>query len=887
MQTDAGASVDLTNCDREPIHLLGAVQPFGFLIAVAADDWIVTHVSANAAAWLGRDGDDLIGRPLDALVEAEALHSLRGLLQGVAGDLVARGFGLRLGPGLVCDVAAHIVAADRDTNGARDTVVRDIVVRDTVVIECEPTTGESDTAASALVRDMITRLRRTDDRRSFFRTAARELRALTGFDRVMVYRFDDDGSGEVVGEAVDPGRGTFLGLHYPASDIPRQARRLYTRNVLRLIADIDARPVPVVSASADDPTLDLSMSMLRSVSSIHVEYLRNMGVRASMSVSILRDGKLWGLFACHHYAPHRVAFGRRSAAELFAQVFALALENRERAVEAAFEARAQALHQRLVGTMARESTRFESVVAHLDEMADLLACDGVGVWTGGRATLKGLTPTAEEFSDLVAHIDAQAFDRVHARYDIGADHPPARAFAERAAGMLVVPLSRPARDYLIFFRREIARTVTWAGDPNAPKVFGPNGDRLTPRKSFDLWKETVTGQSLPWLPVECRIAEQLRVSLLEVILQLSDLTEEERRRAVARQDLLIAELNHRIRNILGLIRGVITQSRDSATTIETFTEVVGGRIQALARAHDQITADQWGPASLRSLVAAEAAAYLGGKGERVRIVGPEVLIEPEAFTTIALVLHEMITNSAKYGALSDSRGRVDVAVGFRPDGALALRWRESGGPRVAPPTRRGFGSTVIERSIRHDLKGEAMVDYAPTGLVARFVVPGGYVRPAPGGGFVDERAVAAAPPPGRVPQDVLLVEDTMIIALDAEDMLRRLGANAVRTAASVADALATVETRPPDFALLDVNLGAETSFSIATRLRALGVPFAFATGYGEHAAFPPEFAETPRLRKPYTAETLRMLLEPFAPDERRDAGDDIHTNDASPDGADA
>lgn len=848
---DSSATIDLGNCDREPIHLLGAVQPFGFLLAARLDDGQVTHASANAATALGVAADAVIGRPLHTLIAPEAVHSIRGLLQGVGTDMVGRAFAMTLTSGLVCDVAAHLLRHEGTT---------------LLIIEAEPTSGEPDSAAAALVRDMIARLQRAGDQPAFHRAAARELRALTGFDRVMVYRFDHDGSGEVIGEAVDPGRGPFLGLHYPASDIPHQARLLYERNWLRIIPDIDAAPVPIVSAGGGMP-LDLSLSVLRSVSTIHVEYLRNMGVAASMSVSILRNGRLWGLFACHHYAPHRVPFGRRTAAELFGQVFSLLLENRERAVEAAYEARAQAMHQRLVTAMAREATRFESVVAHLDEIAALLACDGIGVWTGGRATLKGATPTLEEFAALIAHLDDQGIDKVYARHEIGGDYPPGRAFAERAAGMLVVPLSRPARDYLVFFRREVSRNVAWAGDPTVPKTYGPNGDRLTPRQSFAAWRETVTGQSQPWLPLECRIAEMLRVSLLEVILQLSDLTEEERRRAVARQDLLIAELNHRIRNILGLIRGVITQSRDSATSIESFTEVVGGRIQALARAHDQITADNWGPASLRSLIAAEAAAYLGGRGERVHLAGPEVLIEPEAFTTIALVVHEMITNSAKYGALSDQRGRVDIAAAFTSDGSLSLRWTERSGPPVSPPTRRGFGSTVIERSIRHDLKGAATVDYAPSGLVAHFTIPAAYVRQAPGA--LPPGATMAAMPlrPGRLPQDVLLVEDTMIIALDAEDMLRQLGVATVRLAASVADALAVIAVRPPAFALLDVNLGVESSFAVAARLRALGVPFAFATGYGEQAAFPPDFVDTPRLRKPYTAETLRDLLEPFATEE--------------------
>ena len=316
--------------------------------------------------------------------------------------------------------------------------------------------------------------------------------------------------------------------------------------------------------------------------------------------------------------------------------------------------------------MAAEATRFDSIVSHLDEIADLLACDGIGVWTGGHATLQGMAPTQDQFVGLVDHLVRRDLRDVFATYEIGTEYPPGRDFADRAAGMLVVPLSRPARDFLIFFRKEVARSVNWAGDPSKPVVVGPLGARLTPRSSFELWRETVSGQSAPWQPVDVRIAESLRVSLLEVILRLSDITEVERRRAQERQELLIAELNHRVRNILGLIRGVISQSRDPLLTVDAFTDVVGGRIQALARAHDQITADNWGPASFRGLVVAEAGAYLGGKATRVRLSGPEMLLEPQGFTTMALVVHELMTNSAKYGALSDSsRGGIDIAAAVR------------------------------------------------------------------------------------------------------------------------------------------------------------------------------------------------------------------------------
>jgi light-regulated signal transduction histidine kinase (bacteriophytochrome)/CheY-like chemotaxis protein len=844
MMVPVGTPIDLTNCDREPIHLLGAVQPFGFLLGVSRHSWVVTHASENVATRLGVPADGLMGLSLDRIFIPEAVHTIRGHLQSaIMSDTVARAFGLILtGSGERFDIAVHVVA-------------------DMVVIECEPSVDEDGVNAGAAVRGMIARLQQSGDQRIFYRVAAREMRALTGFDRVMIYRFDHDGSGEVIAETARAGLESYLGLHYPASDIPKQARVLYERNWLRIIPDIDALPSRIASAADDaGQPLDLSMSVLRSVSPIHIEYLRNMGVRASMSVSILRQNRLWGLFACHHYAPHPVAFGRRTAAELFGQMFSLLMENREREVEGAYETRAHDLHQRLVTVMAAEARQFESIIAHLDDIADLLNCDGIGVQVNGKAALRGLTPSSQEFAALVAHLNSLNLSDVRARFEIAAEYPPATLFADRAAGMLVVPLSRPPRDYLVFFRKEVARSVNWAGDPNKPVTVGPLGERLTPRKSFELWKETVRGQSLPWTPVECRIAEALRVSLLEVILRLTDLTELERQRAQQRQELLIAELNHRVRNILALIRGVIAQSRDSADSVESFTRIVGGRIQALARAHDQITADNWGPASFRTLVTAEAGAYLGGKADRVVVRGAEILIEPEAFTTIALVIHELITNSAKYGALSDSRGSVEIDVEMDAAGSLRLRWAEKGGPAVKAPTRRGFGSTVIERSVIHDLQGEARVDFALAGLRAEFRIPARFVRMPSGAPAEAQAGVQSELPSGAVPRDVLLVEDNLIIALDTEDMLRRLGAHDVRTASSVGEALRQIAERAPEFALLDVNLGSETSFEIATRLQELKVRFAFATGYGEQAAFPEEFADAHKLRKPYTIDVLRAAM---------------------------
>ncbi|MBL8266449.1 HWE histidine kinase domain-containing protein [Steroidobacter sp.] len=841
----ASASVDLTNCDREPIHLLGAIQPFGFLLAVSTPDWFVQRVSNNVGEWLKVAPAEMLGRSLFNFMNAEAIHTLRNQLHIVnMTGTTARLFGIHIDDSQRrFDLAIHMSEA-------------------LVVIECEPSVPDSSVNASALVRGMMNRVQAMRDPRTLSRVAARELRALTGFDRVMVYRFAHDDSGEVIAESANPGIDSFLGLHYPASDIPRQARILYERNWLRIIPDIEATPAPIQpSHGSDGKPLDLSQSVLRSVSPIHIEYLRNMGVRASMSVSILREGRLWGLFACHHYGPLHVSFERRTAAELFGQMFSLLMENREREAESGYETRARELHDRLVLNMVSAENRTDSIVTHLDDIGDQLACDGIGLSLEGEVTLNGMTPDRQQFAELIEHIRASvATSGNYATNEIRATHPAAAEFQELAAGMLVMPLSRLPRDYLVFFRREVARTVNWAGDPHKPVTVGPLGARLTPRKSFELWRETVTGQSVPWSPADRRIADGLRVSLLEVILRLSDQTEDERRRAMQRQDLLIAELNHRVRNILGLIRGLINQSQDPNLTTVQFTELVGARIQAMARAHDLITADHWGPALFSALIESEAGAYLNGGANRVQLLGPDARLQPQAFSALALVMHEMLTNSAKYGALTDRRGSVTLDTKLDASGNFIIDWRERGGPPVQAPKRRGFGSTVIERTIPYELKGETRVDFELSGVHACFLIPAIYVHRVDQSTAPVEAAPTPAPELVAMPSDILVVEDNLIIALDAEDVLRKLGVREIRTASNVSAALALLAERVPEFALLDVNLGVETSFEAAARLVALGVPFAFMTGYGESASFPAEFAQIPRIRKPFSQQSLATAL---------------------------
>lgn len=845
------AEIDLTTCDREPIHRLGLIQPFGALIAVNSD-WIVSRRSANTQELLELGEPLNPGDPLSTTFASQAIKSLRqrvALLEGT--NSVQREFGIDLkGDGSLWDCAVHRAG-------------------DNIVIEIEQHHDTPFGAAIDELRAVTEGLAGYDGIADLCQRGAEQMKRLLGFDRVMVYRFHDDQSGEVIAEAREQHLESFLTLRYPKTDIPAQARELYKRNLFRIISDVRAEPVPIEPETRlDGDTLDLSLSTLRAVSPIHLEYLRNMGVDASLSISILVNGELWGLFACHHYSARTLPFSLRTVSELFAHHFALNVQLALDRSANEVARRGRELHDRLMATIAGGAELIESLPTIERLIGDVIPHDGSSVHIDGVYRHRGRAPNEEEFKAIVPALNTTAASRVFATDALAERVEKAAAFADRVVGALVIPVSRRPRDYLVLWRRELKQVVTWAGNPDKPVEHGKNGPRLTPRKSFAAWQETVAGKSSAWTDAELQIAESLRVSLLEIILKLTDDAVRERARAQERQELLIAELNHRVRNILNLIRGLIAQTGRETGTVEDFAETVGGRINALAIAHDAITRENWSPASLKELIENETEAYVGGKHDRVIVEGPDVMVSPQAYTVLALVLHEMITNSAKYGSLCDSKGLLTISIARDGHDDLTIGWRESGGPAVKSPERRGFGSTIIERSIPFELKGDAELKYKLGGVEAKFTIPGEFIE------FVASDDAANASEKGSAamsqmagtekpiaPDNVLLVEDSMIIALDTESMLRQLGARDVQVAGSVAQARGMIDKQMPDFALLDFNLGNETSAPIAQQLHKAGVPFCFATGYGEEQDGLTDSGAKSVLKKPYSKQDLADAME--------------------------
>jgi two-component sensor histidine kinase/CheY-like chemotaxis protein len=354
------------------------------------------------------------------------------------------------------------------------------------------------------------------------------------------------------------------------------------------------------------------------------------------------------------------------------------------------------------------------------------------------------------------------------------------------------------------------------------------------------------------------IAEAIRNYVRDVMISHNDATEEMRARTDNERALLNAELNHRVKNILALVKSIAVQTGANASSVDEYASSFEGRLRALSYAHDQSFAGKNG-GELRSLIEAEAGMHrFSSLPDRIALSGPPVGLTERAFGVFALLLHEMMTNAAKYGSLSSPAGRLDLSWVYAESGDCVIDWRESGGPAVRKPTRNGFGTTLIQRTLKHDLGGEVELDFAPDGLVAHFVLPAAHLHALSGYAVAPREAQLIEQPLAGLM--VLLVEDQALIAMDTEELLKALGAREVLIAPSVDAALVRLSYTEPNCAVLDLNLGLETSEPIAIVLQQRRIPYVFATGYRDSVSIPEMFSDIPVVRKPVSQDSLSRQL---------------------------
>jgi light-regulated signal transduction histidine kinase (bacteriophytochrome) len=499
-------------CDREPIRIPGSVQPHGALIAITAHDRRILHASSNVTPLLLTAVADAIGASF----------------ADVVAPAIARAF----------DERSHLIKADATTAlkvvhvgpvGYNMVAHRS---QDLIIIEFEKISdAEIDTLDSLYpdIQAFVAALQELTVPERLSSHVAHEVRKITGFDRVMIYKFDRNWNGTVIAEDRNEVLPSYMDLRFPASDIPAQARELYHLNRLRLIADAAYEPVPVFSSTGADP-LDMSFSVLRSVSPVHLEYMRNMGTASSMSISIVVDDRLWGLISCHGAHPRRVPMHVRTACDFLGQMYSLQLLARERGADAAERVERQGIQSELLSFMAGEANYMQGLLSHPDHLLRFVDADGAAVVYEQKVTTLGSTPAESDIWEIVDWLaTTHPHDQVFSTSHLSELMPEAASMATKASGLLAVSISQIHPSYVMWFRKEVVQTVRWGGDPRKETALSSDG-RLHPRRSFEAWKETVKATALAWSPVQRAVAGTLRNAIIGIVMrkaeELATLTEE-------------------------------------------------------------------------------------------------------------------------------------------------------------------------------------------------------------------------------------------------------------------------------------------------------------------------------------------------------------------------
>ncbi|ONF97387.1 histidine kinase dimerization/phosphoacceptor domain -containing protein [Sphingomonas jeddahensis] len=672
------AAPDLTECDREPIHVPGAIQPHGLLLIA---DLATLSVQAGAGDLESLFGETWLGSALPELLLQDIAGRLSNPTAGPGGAI--RGEPVAFGD-RTYDVAMHRAGKQ-------------------LIVELEPAGTEPLLAGDMLAwMDVIAAgFERATNVAMLCARAATAFRTLTGFDRVMVYRFLDDEAGRVVGEDRDPALGSFMHHHFPAGDIPRQARALYVRNRARVIPDVGYTPAPIRPAQYDD--VDLSDVSLRSVSPVHLEYMRNMDVGASASISIVKDGVLWGLIACHHRTPRSMPRDIRLAASALAGGLARQIRAKEEAdsyrerlsLRAAEDSLAPALRPPLTLAVASRS----------DDIRRMLDGDGIALIHANGIDTYGHCPSKQDIAAIGQWLAERNTSEAFVTHNLANVLPAAAAFADKASGVLALPIPEEQAT-LLWFRVEQVEEIEWAGNPH--KGVGVDSSAmLTPRSSFESWSETVRCRSRRWTLEQVESSHRLRRAFRDA----NDVRERQRlfhdleralaekEAALAQKDVLMKEVDHRVQNSLQLVSAFLSlQAREAGPGVVADQLIEArSRLSAVALVHRRLYRDdQIETIDLARYLEELFADLKGSLGEewatQMTVDLAPLLVPTDRAVSIGLVASELLINATKY-AYQGASGRIDIALEQHRN-RLRLIVADHG--VGISGDRRGFGSRMMQ-----------------------------------------------------------------------------------------------------------------------------------------------------------------------------------------------
>lgn len=503
--------VNLTNCDREQIHISGHIQSHGMLLVVREPQLEILQVSENVQDLLGIEPKSAIGQNLSLLFDEIQLEKLKSCLlnENLKSVNPIKLSVNKLGKYLDFDCILH--------RG-----------EEVLIVELELAITKENISVFSFyhsVRVTVAKIQSANNLNTLCQITVEEVRKITEFDRVMIYQFDAEYNGAIVAEDKPESYSSFLGLNYPSSDIPKQARELYLVNWLRLIPDINYKPVALVPANnpVTNQPLDLSFSVLRSVSSCHIEYLHNMGVTSSMSILLIKNQKLWGLIACHNYAPKYLNYEVRAACEFIGQVMSLELQSKEANEDYDYKLHLKSIQTKIFEDISTSENVPELLVKCRQNLLDAVNAQGAVILFGEECYRVGETPQGAGLKYLIDWVKNNLKKDIFFTNSLTKCYPEAEEFKDTASGCLALAISPIQKIYVLWFRPEVIKTVNWAGNPSKIVEIDEDGsERLSPRKSFELWKENVKCQSLPWKQCEIDAALELKKAMINIVLRQTE-----------------------------------------------------------------------------------------------------------------------------------------------------------------------------------------------------------------------------------------------------------------------------------------------------------------------------------------------------------------------------
>lgn len=508
-ESDRHPTLDATQSELEPIHCPGAIQPHGALLVISKPDLTIVQVSANTDSILGRKPEQLLNTPLIDLVGTDQVETISECLDGNI------------------DLINPLHLAIPDLPQSRRLVGLIHQADEGLILELEPAQTQAEPDFVGFyhrVKGALNRMQSAITLEDLCRVVVQEIRQLTGCDRVMVYQLAA-GAGRVIAEERCDDLQSYLGLHYPETDIPEMAQRLFTLKWLRMIPQVDYQPVPLIPALnplSDRPT-DLSLSTLRSVSPCHIEYLQNMGVQATLTISLLKQQHLWGLIACHHRTPKLIAEQVRTACEFLGQVMSMELIAKEENKDLDYKMKLKSLQSRFVEVISQPDQFINSLISTDLRLLDLVSAQGAAIYWNDEFTTLGTTPNPNDLHRLLEWIEGHTADNLFYTDALPSLYQEAESYRSVASGLIALAISRTNRNYILWFRPEVVQTVNWGGNPHQLIDISEDGEQqLTPRKSFALWQETVRGKSLPWKACEIETAQEFRSAIVGVVLRQAD-----------------------------------------------------------------------------------------------------------------------------------------------------------------------------------------------------------------------------------------------------------------------------------------------------------------------------------------------------------------------------